>query len=90
MVQRHRNMLVVLMMCAALGCGMTRASAGEPQQEPRSADKTGEAGMDARLLADLEILRDLELLRQLDVLRKVEEVRAAPRPRGPREEKEKP
>jgi len=88
MVQRHRNVLVVLM-SAALGCGMTPAAAGEAQ-EPRSADKSGEEGMDARLLADLEVLRDLELLRQLDVLRKVEEVRAAPRALGPRQEKEKP
>ena len=89
MLQRHRNMLVVLMTCAALGCGMTPAVAGE-SQEPRGGDKSAEAGTDARLLADLDVLRDLELLRQLDVLRKVEEVRAAPRPRGPREEKEKP
>ena len=88
MTQRHRNVLLVLV-CAAVGCGMTPAAAGE-SPEPRGADKTGEAGMDARLLADLEILRDLELLRQLDVLRKVEEVRAAPRARGSREEKEKP
>ena len=88
MVQRHRNVLVVLM-CAALGCDMAPAVAGEPQ-EPRGADKSTEAGMDARLLADLDVLRDLELLRQLDVLRKVEAVRATPRPRRPQEEKEKP
>ena len=88
MVQRHRNVLAVLM-CAALACGVTPASAGE-SHESRSENKPAEAGTDARLLADLDVLRDLELLRQLDVLRKVEEVRAAPRPRGPREEKEKP
>jgi hypothetical protein len=48
------------------------AAEAQERQTPRGGE---EAGIDARMLADLEILRDLELLRQLDLLRKMDEVR---------------
>jgi hypothetical protein len=56
-------------------------------QERPSPPKRDQAGMDARMLADLEILRDLELLRQLDVLQKLDEVRSQPSPGGPKTDK---
>lgn len=60
------------------------AAAEARAQERRPPPARDEAGMDARMLADLEILRDLELLRQLDLLRKMDEVRSEPPPRGAR------
>lgn len=66
---------------ASLSLVAVFASGAEAQERrpPRGRD---EAGVDARMLADLEILRDLELLRQLDLLRKMDEVRSEPPPRG--------
>ena len=66
---------------ASLGLVAVFASGAEAQ-ERRSPRGRDEAGVDARMLADLEILRDLELLRQLDLLRKMDEVRSEPPPRG--------
>lgn len=60
--------------------GALPAAAGtQDRQSPRSRD---EAGIDARMLADLDLLRDLELLRQLDLLRKMDEVQSERSSRG--------
>ena len=88
MAGRRRNAVVILL-CAALGCGAAAHKGGQVQDQ-RVADAGDEATPDARLLAELEILRHLELLRDLDLLRKPDEARGGSRPRAPREDKGKP
>jgi hypothetical protein len=79
--------------CAlAAGLGLVSLVAAEGEaQERRPPRGQEEAGVDARMLADLEILRDMELLRQLDLLRRMDEVRTERPPRGARtDERGKP
>jgi hypothetical protein len=76
----------------ALVAGLPAACPGPAEAQERQAPRGREdAGIDARMLADLEILRDLELLRQLDLLRKLDEVRSErPARAGRTEEPGKP
>ena len=81
---------VVFTLVAGLGLPAACPAIAEAQerQTPRGRE---EAGIDARMLADLEILRDLELLRQLDLLRKMDEVRSErPSRSGRTDERGKP
>ena len=81
---------LVFALVAGLGLPATSPATAEAQerQSPRGRE---EAGIDARMLADLEILRDLELLRQLDLLRKMDEVRSErPSRSGRTDERGKP
>ena len=81
---------LTIVLAAELGLLASAVAEGQvqPRRPPRSRD---DAGMDARMLADLELLRDLELLKQLDLLRRMDEVRSEPPPRpAGTEEKGKP
>ena len=70
---------VVSALVVGLLAALPAAAGTQDRQSPRGQD---EAGIDARMLADLEILRDLELLRQLDLLRKMDEVQSERSSRG--------
>jgi len=70
---------VVSALVVGLLVALPAAAGTQDRQSPRGRD---EAGIDARMLAELEILRDLELLRQLDLLRKMDEVQSERSSRG--------
>ena len=79
---------LVFALVAGLPEACTAAAEAQERQSPRGRE---EAGIAARMLADLEILRDLELLRQLDLLRKMDEVRSErPARSGRTDERGKP